>query len=179
MVSSSAGSAHMGSMTHAPDPEAEGLSINDYCAQLPRRRFAHQAHGLILRLPRTGLVVVPCRWHKYGWDAVVVEGHGDYPVGGYDIYISNNEIETAIEVRLGEEVPVQLVTAETAEKLENGSWILTRSHGALAKQIVDSQTRWGRTAFKKVSVSTEEIAAEFPVVVTSTTSAVHGAEVTA
>lgn len=155
-------------MTHTPDPEAEGLSINDYCARLPRRRYAHTAHGLILKLPRTGLVVVPFRSHTTGWDAVVVEGHGSYPVGGYDVYISNNEIETAIEVRLGAEVPVKLVTAETAEKLEDGSWILTRAHGQLAKQIVDSQTRWGRTAFKKVSVSTAEIADEFPVVVIST-----------
>lgn len=161
-------------MTHTPDPAADGLSTNDYCASLPRRRHTHRAQGLILKLPRTGLVVVPYRSHAGGWTCVVVEGYGAYPVGGYDVSISNTEIETAIEVRLGEEVPVQLVTAEVAETLEDGSFILTRAHGALAKQIVDGQTRWGRKAFGKVSVSTAEIADQFPVVVTSTATETTG-----
>lgn len=167
-VSGCAGSAHMGPMTHTPDPRAAQLSTNDFCALLPRRRRTTQAHGLILKLPRTGLVVVPFREHKNGWDAVVVEGHGAYPVGGYDVYISNGEIETAIEVRLGEEVDVQLVTAEEAEALADGDYILTRAHGGLRKATVDGEVRWIRAFFKKLSLRTAEIVDQFPVVVTST-----------
>lgn len=143
------------------------MSTNDYCASLPRRRRTHQAQGLILKLPRTGLVVVPFRSHKGGWDAVVVEGYGAYPVGGYDVSISDTEIETAVELRLGEEVPVQIVTAEEAEKLEDGSYILTRAHGGLRKEAIDGEIRWVRSFPRRAQFRTEEIADEFPVVVTT------------
>lgn len=156
-------------MTHAPDPEAEGLSSNDYCARLPRRRYSHQAYGLILRLPRTGLVVVPVRDYKDGWGCVVVEGYGAYPVGGYDVSISNTEIETAIEVRLGEEVPVQVATAEEAEALPDYSYILTRAHGGLRKKTFGSDIRWVQGfPSRRAQYRTEEIADQFPVVVTFT-----------
>ncbi|QOD06072.1 hypothetical protein IDT60_21150 (plasmid) [Pseudarthrobacter sp. BIM B-2242] len=163
----------MSPMTHAPDPTADGLSTNDYCASLPRRRYTHQAQGLILKLPRTGLVVVPFRSHKGGWSCVVVEGYGAYPVGGYDVSISNTEIETATELHLGEPVPVEIVTAEEADALEDGRYILTRTHGSLHKATVDGQIRWVRNAFGKVSVSTEEIADQFPLVVTPAKESAH------
>jgi hypothetical protein len=57
----------------------------------------HQARGLILKLLRAGLVVVPFREHTNVWDAVVVDCYGAYPVGGYDVHVSTNETETAIE----------------------------------------------------------------------------------
>lgn len=67
-------------MANTPDPLAAGLSTTDYCALLPRRRSNRQARGLTLKLLRTGLVVVPFREHTNIWDAVVVDGHGAYPV---------------------------------------------------------------------------------------------------
>ena len=44
-VSSFARSAHMRSMTYAPDPRADVTCTNDYCALLPRRRDAHEARA--------------------------------------------------------------------------------------------------------------------------------------
>jgi hypothetical protein len=154
-------------MTTTPDPRADGISTNDYVATLPRRRYTHQAQGLNLLLPSSGLVVVPFAERGQGsWAAVVVDGHGAYPVGGYHVVLSRGEIETAIELTLGEQVPVELVnTVEEAEALEDGTYVLTRAHGGLAKQTIEGETRWVRSFFNKVSVTTAELAAEFPVVV--------------
>jgi hypothetical protein len=153
-------------MTHAPDLRANGISTNDYCKLLPRRRHTHEAQGKVLRLPSTGLVVVPFRDHKGGWDAVVVEGYGSYPVGGHHVYIGDAEIETATELALGEPLPVQIITTtEEAESLEDGTYVLTREHGSVAKSTVDGEIRWTRKAFGKVSLRTDELAAEFPLVV--------------
>lgn len=162
------GSAHIGVHDAQPDPRADGLSINDYCARLPRRRYTHQAHGLILQLPRTGLDVFPFREHKGGWDAVVVEGHGAYPVGGYDVYIPETELETAIKVRFGEEVPGPALHGRDCREAGGRKLNPDPRPRRPCQSIIDSQTRWGRNSFgKKVSVSTEEIAGEFPVVVTT------------
>lgn len=153
-------------MTTDPDPRADGISINDYVALLPRRRYSHLAQGKILLLPRTGLVVVPFREHSGGWDAVVVDGYGNYPVGGYHLSISDGEIETAIELTLGEPVPVELVnTAEEAEALEDGTHVLTRTHGALSKTTIDGEVRWVRPFINKVSLRTDELADQLPIVV--------------
>mgnify|MGYP006361548937 CR=1 FL=1 len=89
-------------MSHEPDPRANGISTNDYCKLLPKQRYTHEAQGLILMLPSSGLVVVPFHEHTGGWDVVVVEGFGSYPVGGYHLSVGDAEIETAIELTLGE-----------------------------------------------------------------------------
>ncbi|WP_139187269.1 hypothetical protein [Pseudarthrobacter chlorophenolicus] len=149
-------------MSHTPDPRAMGLSTTDYCKSLPRLRYSHEARGLVLLMPRTGLVVVPFLEHKGGWDAVVVDGGNNYPVGGYHVYLGDTEIETATEIRLGEPVPVQLVTLDEADALEDGSSILTRDHGSLRKKTIDGEVFWTRTILKRVSIRTEEIADQFP-----------------
>lgn len=156
----------MSPMTHTPDPRAEGLSTNDYCKLLPRRRHSHEGRGKILLLPSSGLVVVPFQEHTGGWDVTVVEGHGSYPVGGHHLSVGDAEIETAIELSLGEPVPLHFVNSGAeAEALEDGTYILTRSRGGLSKATVDGETRWVRSIIDKVSLRTDEIADQFPVVV--------------
>lgn len=157
----------MGPMTREPDPRANGISTNDYVALLPRRRYSHEAQGKVLLLPSSGLVVVPFERRKGGgWTVVVVEGHGANPVGGYNLVPSDGEIETAIEVRLGAEVPVHVVaTVEEAEALADETPVLTRTHGWLRRETVDGETRWVRKAFGKVSLSTAQLAAELPLMV--------------
>lgn len=152
-------------MTREPDPRADGISTNDYVATLPRRRYSHEAQGLNLLLPSSGLVVVPFEERPGGgWAVVVVEGFGSYKVGGYHLVLSRGEIETAIELGLGAEVPVRLVaTPEDAEALADGVRVLTRTHGWLAKETVDGEVLWSRKAFGKVSLRTAELAAELPV----------------
>lgn len=88
----------------------ENESTIDYCARLPRRRWSHQAKGLILELPRTGMVVAPFEMHDHGWNVVVVVGDraGVYRPDGYSLFVGNDEIETAIERGVGE--PVNLET---------------------------------------------------------------------
>lgn len=153
-------------MTYAPDPRADGISTNDYVALLPRRRFSHLSQGLNLLLPSSGLVVVPFAKHPGGWDVVVVDGHGSYPVGGYHLSVGDGEIETAIELSLGDEVPVELVaTPEEAEALDDGTRVLTRTHGSLTKGTVDGETRWLRHLMTKLSLTTAELADDLPAVV--------------
>jgi hypothetical protein len=154
-------------MSHTPDPRANGISTHEYCKLLPRQRYSHEAQGRILLLPSSGLVVVPFEERKDGgWTVVVVEGFGSYPVGGHHLVIGDAEAETAIELSLGEPVPVQLATAEEAEALGDGSHILTRSQGGLRKKTFDGDIRWVRSFPKRASLTTEEIADQFPVVVT-------------
>ncbi|MCU1492085.1 MAG: hypothetical protein JWM85_3490 [Acidimicrobiaceae bacterium] len=73
-----------------------GLSITEQLAELPIvRDYVHDVKGLVLRLPRTGLVVVPVQELHRGWNCVVVIGNETYRRGGYDIYVSNNELRRA------------------------------------------------------------------------------------
>jgi hypothetical protein len=51
----------MRGMSHTPAPRADGIATIDYCARLPRRRYSHEARGLVLLMPRTGLTGVPSR----------------------------------------------------------------------------------------------------------------------
>lgn len=160
-------SAHITRMSHTPDPRADGISTLDYCALLPKRRYSAEARGRILLMPRTGLVVVPFEELKGGgWYAAIVEGRGAYPVGGHHIHAFKDEIETAIELALGQPTPDVIVnTAEEAEALEDGAFILTRAHGGLGKKTIDGETMWTRMILKEVSLRTEEIADQFPVLV--------------
>lgn len=154
-------------MSRQPDPRANGLSTNDYCALLPRQRYTHEARSRILLLPSTGLVVVPlASVDDGGWYVAVVEGNDTYPVDGHDLFISKNEIETAIELAVGEPKPTIIVNnTDEAEALDEGTYILTRAHDGLRKTTVDGEVRWTRTILKKVSLRTDELLDEFPVVV--------------
>ena len=82
-----------------------GMSINDFCATLPKQRHSYQAKGLLLLVPRTKMVMVPHHIVKGGWNCVVVKGNDTYPVGGYDLYVSDIEIETAIAHTLPDVLP--------------------------------------------------------------------------
>lgn len=144
-------------MTHAPDPRADGISTNDYCELLTKQRYAHEARGRILLLPSSGLVVVPFEERKGGgWTVVVVEGFGSYPVGGYHLVICDAEAETAIELALGEPVPVRFVQDRAeAGALPDGYYILTRAGHSLRKGADESGSIW--TAFLKDPVRTADL----------------------
>lgn len=143
-------------MSHEPDPRANGISTNDYCALLPKQRYSHEARGRILLLPSSGLVVVPFNEHTGGWDVVVVDGHGSYPVGGYHLSVGDAEIETAIELTLGEPVPVRYVGGrKEADGLPDGTYILTRAGYSLRKGSDEAGTIW--TAFLKDPVRTADL----------------------
>lgn len=167
MVSGLGFSAHIRDMTRIPDTRTDGISSNEFCALLPRRRYSHEARGLVLLMPSSGLVVVPFEeLSGGGWYAAVVEGHGSYPVGGHHLYISKVEIETAFEVSIGDPLPAVIANnAEEADALEDGVFILTRDHGGLSKKTIDGEIRWTRTILKKVSLRTDEIVDQLPVVV--------------
>lgn len=136
-------SAHMKSMTYAPDPRANGISTNDYCELLAKQRYSHDAQGKILLLPSSGLVVVPFNAHVGGWDVAVVEGFGSYPVGGYHLSVGDAEIETAIELAIGEPVPVRFVGGrKEADNLPDGAYILTRAGYSLLKGTDEAGTVW-------------------------------------
>lgn len=143
-------------MSYTPDPRANGISTHDYCALLPRQRYTHEAQGQILLLPSSGLVVVPFKEHIGGWDVVVVDGHGSYPVGGYNLSVGDAEIETAIELTLGEPVSVHFVNnREEADALPDGTFILTRAGHSLGKDTDDNGTIW--TRFLEAPVRTADL----------------------
>lgn len=76
-------------------------SINEQLAALPKRRDSvAKLKGLILFLPRTRHAVVPLDWVRGGYNCVVVDAPADsaYPVGGYDIFVSDIELMTGIEL---------------------------------------------------------------------------------
>lgn len=155
-------------MNREPDPRADGISINEYCKLLPKQRYSHEARGRILLLPSSGLVVVPFKEHTGGWDVVVVDGFGSYPVGGYHLSVSVAEIETAIELALGEPVPVRYVGGrKEADSLPDGTFILTRAGYSLRKGTDEAGTIW--TSFLKDPVRTADLNdALFPAKVSGT-----------
>lgn len=158
-------------MTHAPDPRADGISTSDYCKLLPKQRYSHEAQGKILLLPRTGLVVVPFNDHIGGWDVVVVDGFGNYPVGGYHLSVGDAEIETAIELAIGEPVPVRFVQDRAeADALPDGYYILTRAGYSLLKGTDEAGTLW--TGFLKDPARTADLDdALFPAKITASITA--------
>ncbi|MGN6325774.1 hypothetical protein [Pseudolysinimonas sp.] len=90
------------------DVQAPPGSINAQLLELPEQRFyTHDVKGMLLLLPRTGLIVVP--FQESGdshWSCVVVDGSAvtkedgshPYPRGGYHIDVSELELTTAIEL---------------------------------------------------------------------------------
>lgn len=83
----------------------EHESINEWCERMPMRQYSYQVKGWVLYFPRTGLVMVPANQVHHGWECVVVKGNATYPVGGYDLFVGDREIERAVRVdRVGGEV---------------------------------------------------------------------------
>lgn len=78
------------------------LSTNEFYADAPKLRHSYEALGKLLLLPKSDLVVVPYDQSSGGWYVVVVRGSSIYPAGGHNLFVSNNEIESALEYTLGE-----------------------------------------------------------------------------
>lgn len=74
------------------------LSINEWCATQPHRQDSYEVKGWVLLFPRTNLIMVPFQRTNSGWNCIVVRGDNTYPVGGYDLSVSDNEIECAIRL---------------------------------------------------------------------------------
>jgi hypothetical protein len=88
-----------GPLRFEPDPAAAGRSTNDYVAGLPKRRWSHEAKGRLLFMPRTGMVLTPCKMHgDSSWDCVVTVGTATYPTDGYSLWVGRDEIESAIDL---------------------------------------------------------------------------------
>lgn len=83
----------------------DSLSINDFYEEAPKLRYSHESQGKILLLPKTNLVVVPHEQCRGGWYVTVVRGNETYKPGGHNLYISDVEIESALEYSLGELLP--------------------------------------------------------------------------
>lgn len=69
-----------------------------------RVRWSHDAKGRVLAL-REGLIVCPYEQTRHGWYAVVVKATtasdlAYYPRGGYNIFVSDDEIEKAREIEV-------------------------------------------------------------------------------
>ena len=75
--------------------EPVAKSINEQLAELPIIRGYVDVKGLVLSFPRTGLVMVPYKRVRGGWNCVVVVGNETYPRGGYDLFVSDEEIRRA------------------------------------------------------------------------------------
>lgn len=81
-----------------PDRRPEG-STNDALHKLPvRRTTVHDLRGTLLLLPRTGIIAMPETMHVGGWNCVVIDGGDtDYRRDGYDIWVSDWELQRAVE----------------------------------------------------------------------------------
>jgi len=95
-------------------------STNEEVAALPKmRQSAHDVKGVILFLPRTGLIVVPVNPRgRNDWDCVIIdgsrcrteEGRESYPRGGYNIVVGDNELCTGVELEAGQVLAVSIQT---------------------------------------------------------------------
>lgn len=69
-----------------------------------RVRWSYDCKGRLLTI-RDGLTVVPYEQTRGGWYAVVVEATTEadrksYPRGGYNIVVTDDDVETAVERHL-------------------------------------------------------------------------------
>lgn len=55
--------------------------------------------GKILKL-KTGLIVVPYEYEKLGCNCVVVKGNENYPVGDYNIFVFDDQLEEAEQIKI-------------------------------------------------------------------------------
>jgi len=88
--------------TVIPESHRPQGSTNAVLHELPAfREHTHDLIGVVLYLPRQMLVVVPFRLcDNGGAGCVIVEGDKKYPRGGYDIYVSEWELQRAERVVL-------------------------------------------------------------------------------
>lgn len=73
-------------------------SINHQLSKLPVQ-IREWPEGFIVRLPRTGLIVVPYA-NDGSWKCLVVKGDETYKVGGYHLSVSQDEIERGERIEL-------------------------------------------------------------------------------
>lgn len=103
-----------------PQAQQTGTSANDYCASLPHRRHPSSALGTVLLFPRTGVLAVPHTQQRGGWIVTVVGGTSKtYRPGGYDLFVPNVEIATAVRVDV-EKAP--LVDDEEVPPITSAPW---------------------------------------------------------
>lgn len=77
-------------------------SANASLHEMPVRRVTiHDIKGMILFLPRSGLIITPTRIVAGGWYCAVVRGTTTYPRGGYNLHVSDWELYRAEEVWIG------------------------------------------------------------------------------
>lgn len=81
------------------------ISTNKFYADAPKLRYSHEAKGKLLLLPKSNLVVAPYKQESDGWYAVVVRGNSVYTSSGYNLFIPDVEIESALEYELGALLP--------------------------------------------------------------------------
>jgi hypothetical protein len=159
----------MKAMSHTPDPRANGISTNAYCALLPKRRGSHEAKGLVLLLPENGLTVVPFQMETSGWTVVVVDGDDTYQRGGHNLWVGDASIETAIEVTIGEHF---VYTREEADALPENESIFTPGGIVFRKRIGyyrDGETTWSRDMHDPITTDMLSNEAHFPARVLGTT----------
>ena len=64
------------------------------------KRYSHEAKGKVLK-DKNGIVFVPFRQDRFGWDCVTLhDPRGVYPPSGYNIVVSNADVETADEIEV-------------------------------------------------------------------------------
>lgn len=144
--------------------------------------MSHQARGLVLLLPRTGLTVVPFDQKSGGgWDVVVIDGTETYPRGVYHQFISGNEIETAIELAVGDAIETTFIyTPEEADALPNRESILTPGGIVFRKwddYQNDGEAAWTRFLHPPVGTDDLDATLHFPAKVLGTAPAKESADV--
>ena len=77
------------------------VSANEELKQYPEVRDNNwDIKGKLLYLPWSGLVVVPSKQLVSGWNCIVIVGNGHYMRGGYDIYVSSEELRRDPEIAI-------------------------------------------------------------------------------
>lgn len=84
-----------------------GSTNADLLALPQQRNFTGQMRGGVYLLPRTGIVVTPARDTADGAGCIVLIGDDVYPRGGHDIWVSDLELQTAVELDLSAVVTPQ------------------------------------------------------------------------
>lgn len=83
--------------TEIPEYRRPKGSINAELHELPvRQRYVDS--GTLLYLPRTKLIVVVTNHRADGMCGVIVVGDETYPRGGYDIDVSDWEVQRAVVI---------------------------------------------------------------------------------
>lgn len=86
-------------------------SISRELAELPVTNDVPDVIGLLLHLPRTGLIVVPTASRPGSYCCTVVKGNEMYPRGGHDIVVGMDEIVRARPLDLDVLIPAARLAA--------------------------------------------------------------------